>query len=89
MSATSAIAATLQGRTFEPPLASIRTGDTPAAVPHRWQNLAPGVRSDRHPAHTAPSIAAPHSAQNRPLAGAEQLGQRRPDGVVAEDMGET
>ena len=36
----------------------------PAARPQRWQNLAPGVRAVRHPAHTAPFTGAPHCAQN-------------------------
>ena len=35
----------------------------PTAVPHRWQNFAPGERSERHPVHAASAIAAPHSEQ--------------------------
>ncbi|HKG94561.1 MAG TPA: hypothetical protein VKA84_21790 [Gemmatimonadaceae bacterium] len=49
----------------------------PTAVPHRWQNLAPGVSAPPHPAHDAPSTGAPHSVQKRPSGGMgeEQRGQ--------------
>ena len=55
-------------------VATGEAGWMPTAVPHRWQNFAPGESSDRQPAHTASPTAAPHSEQNRPVVGAAQLG---------------
>ena len=47
----------------------------PAAVPHRWQNFAPGVRIVAQAAQRAPASGEPQLAQKRPLAAAPQLGQ--------------
>jgi hypothetical protein len=55
----------------------------PAAVPHRWQKWAPGVKGAPQELQLTPSMAAPQSGQNRPLEGVPQLGQ----GVVEVDMG--
>jgi hypothetical protein len=42
---------------------------TVAGVPHRWQNLAPGVREAPQAPHVAPASGAPQLEQNFPLAG--------------------
>ncbi len=47
----------------------------PTAVPHRWQNRAPGDSAARQAAQLAPSSGVPQLEQKRPLAGAEHLGQ--------------
>jgi hypothetical protein len=70
-----AIAATAHGSTFAVEcVAAGEAGWVPTAVPHRWQNFAPGESNERQPAHTASPTAAPHSEQNRPVVGAAQLG---------------
>ena len=47
----------------------------PTVVPHRWQNLAPGVSRALQLPQCTPRRAAPHSLQNFPWEVAPQLGQ--------------
>jgi hypothetical protein len=70
-----AIAATAHGSALAVErVAAGAAGWVPTAVPHRWQNFAPGESSERQPTHTASTTAAPHSEQNRPVVGAAQVG---------------
>src|SRR5687767_9421369 len=75
MSASSAIPATAQGSALPTPSARGVGAFSPTGVPHRWQNLAPGVSDARHVAHATPCSGVPQLAQNRPLASAPQDGQ--------------
>jgi len=50
-------------------------GVVPTGVPQRWQNLAPSLSAEPHPAQRAPAIGAPQLAQKCPEAGEPQLGQ--------------
>jgi hypothetical protein len=68
------MAATAQGSAVAEDLCAT-VGCVPTAVPQRWQNFAPGERSERQPAQTASPTAAPHSEQYRPVVGAAQVGQ--------------
>jgi hypothetical protein len=89
MTASIAMAATAQGRAdVADAVSRVLLGGAvrdPTAVPHRWQNRAPGESRERHPEQIASATAAPHSEQKRPVVGAPQLGQALV-GVVAEDM---
>ena len=60
-SARKASAATIQGRVLV--LSRTVALPDPAAAPHRWQNLAPGLRSAEHATHLAPASGAPQLAQ--------------------------
>src|SRR5215216_5782720 len=79
MTASIAMAATAQGRADVADAVSrvLLAGAVrdPTAVPHRWQNRAPGESRERHPEQIASATAAPHSEQKRPVVGAPQLGQ--------------
>jgi len=59
--ARKASAATIQGSefVFDPPGGAA----APTAVPQRWQNFAPGLRSALHEAQVAPASGAPQLAQ--------------------------
>jgi hypothetical protein len=73
MSATSAIAATPQGSEVDNVVRGA-VAAAPAGVPHRWQNLAPGVSGAEHAPHVAPASDAPQFEQNLPTVSAPQVG---------------
>ncbi len=56
-------------------MAGGEAGRSPAGVPQRWQNFAPGESAAPQPAQAAPARADPQLAQNRPVAGDEHAGQ--------------
>jgi hypothetical protein len=59
-----------------------RGARSPTGVPQRWQNFAPGESAAWQLAQLVPPSAAPHSAQNRPVALAPQEGQVVVGGVL-------
>jgi hypothetical protein len=64
-SATSAMAATPHGSAEEKLRWSAdAAAPDPTAVPHRWQNFAPGVSAAPHAAQVAPPNDAPQFGQN-------------------------
>src|SRR5688500_11870364 len=75
MSAARAINATAQGSGSRPRAVRGASGWAPAGVPQRWQNFAPGVSDERHPAQAAPESEAPQEAQNCPDADEPHAGQ--------------
>src|ERR1051326_2301407 len=72
--ATSATAAMPHGR----PDVKLRSAAarSPAGVPQRWQNFAPGVSDAPHDAHVAPTNGVPQFEQNFPTAATPHVGQR-------------
>jgi hypothetical protein len=58
-----AMAATAHGTAVAEDRWAATVGWEPTAVPQRWQNFAPGERSERQPGQTASPTAAPHSEQ--------------------------
>ena len=76
INASSAMAATDQGKAVDIPVG--RAAGLPAGVPHRWQNLAPGVSGARQAAHAAPCRGAAQFAQKFPVPSVPQLGQTMP-----------
>src|SRR3569833_2893487 len=74
MNATSAMPATAHGRP-DAKLVVLAGPSAPAAVPQRWQNLAPGVRGALQAAQLAATSVAPQFEQNLPDAFALQPGQ--------------
>ena len=70
------MAATAHGSALPPPRAGAAAlPRAPAAVPHRWQNLAPAVSGARQAAQVAPCSDAPQFAQKCPPPAVPQLGQ--------------
>src|SRR6201995_5374566 len=73
MNATSAMPATAHGSPDCRPL-WLTGPSAPAAVPHRWQNFAPGVSGALHAAQFAATSVAPQFEQNLPETFALQPG---------------
>ena len=92
--ATTAIVAAVQRADFEPgadgAAARVESGAfLPDGLPQRWQKRAPLARGASQVEQVEAWSGVPQLAQNRPVAGAEQLGQTVPadeDSVMAYNL---
>ena len=90
-STTSAIAATIHGSEPATPPDGVgrrpaTEGCAPAAIPHLWQNFAPGVSGVWQPVQIAPSSDDPQLAQKRPVPAVAHVGQTA-SGDIGDVMG--